>query len=155
MSFALVVFSIGKKCQLDLMGTVPFLTICGVNVKSALFDVHLRVNVNMYAWILKHIHCSTKNLTLGKPNTSESWTIGAVRRRFGLDRFDCITIFYSKIPSPWYCSWNLWRGHTEQKYCHQLIIICWDFCLMLHLVIIFLLHVSIPVLKTSWQHYCP
>jgi len=27
----------------------PFLTICGVNVKSALLDVYLRVNVNMYA----------------------------------------------------------------------------------------------------------
>ena len=34
---------------MDLMGTGPFLTICGVNVKNALFDVHLRVNVNMYA----------------------------------------------------------------------------------------------------------
>ena len=35
---------------------------------------------------------STKNPTLGKPNTSENRTIGAVRRGFGLDRFDC-TLF--------------------------------------------------------------
>jgi len=34
--------------------------------------------------------CSTKNPTLGKPNTSENRTIDAVRRGFGLDRFDCI-----------------------------------------------------------------
>ena len=38
-----------EKCKLDLIKTGPFLTICGVNVKNALFDVHLRVNVNMYA----------------------------------------------------------------------------------------------------------
>ena len=31
-----------------LLGTGPFLTIRGVNVKSALFDVHLSVNVKMY-----------------------------------------------------------------------------------------------------------
>jgi len=46
MSFTSVVFLIGKNV---LMGTGSFLTICEVNVKSALFDVHLRVNVNMYA----------------------------------------------------------------------------------------------------------
>jgi len=33
---------------------------------------------------------ATKNSTLGKPNTSENRTIGAVRQVFGLDRFDCI-----------------------------------------------------------------
>jgi len=60
-----------------------------VNVKSALFDVHLRVNVNMYACMNTSAH-STKNPTLGKPNTSENRTIGAVRRGFSLDRFDCI-----------------------------------------------------------------
>jgi len=58
------------------MGTGPFLTIFGVNVKSALLGVHLRVNVNMYAWILRNI--ALKNLTLGKPNTSENRTIGQV-----------------------------------------------------------------------------
>jgi len=40
---------------------------------------------------------STKNPTLGKPNTSENRTIDAVRRGFGLDRFDCIT-----FPSIWF-----------------------------------------------------
>jgi len=66
---------------------------------SALFDVHLRVNVNVCMNSSAH---STKHPTLGKPNTSENRTIGAVRRGFGLDRFDCIfngnhNIFGSRI----------------------------------------------------------
>jgi len=49
MSFAWVVFLIGKNVSWISLGTGPFLTNCRVNVKGALLYVPLRVNVNMYA----------------------------------------------------------------------------------------------------------